>query len=76
MKSLHTILEADHSVSSKFTTLVLQDMIREHTNTVTDITSIFLKVSLKLAIPLIGSLAILSGLSLLDSTQVATQIMI
>lgn len=69
MISLHTILESNHSVSSKFSSMIIQDVIREHTNTVTDITSTIFKKIFKLSIPLIGSLAILCTLSLLDSNS-------
>lgn len=67
MISLQTILESNHSFSSKFTSMVIQNMIREHTNIITNISTIFLKTDLKLTIPLIESIAIFSGLSLYDS---------
>lgn len=75
MVTFHEILESNPLVSSKFTGLVLQDMIRDHSEITVDVTYKLLKTVFKLSLPLGVSLLSLLGLYLLqgDTVQLTTQ---
>jgi len=76
MVSLHNILDSNPVVGSKFSSLVLQDMIRDHSEVMVDVTYKLLKTVFKLSLPLGGSLLSLLGLYIFqgNSTQILSNI--
>jgi hypothetical protein len=56
LNTLHSILIDNPVVESKFSNIVLQDIIKNHTNEVIDVTWKFLRITCKLSMPLVGSI--------------------
>jgi hypothetical protein len=56
LNSLHTILKSNPVVEAKFSNIILQDIIKEHTEEVLDLTFYFIKCALRFSFPLAGSL--------------------
>jgi hypothetical protein len=61
LNTLHSILIDNPVVESKFSNIVLQDIIKNHTNEIADVTWQFLRKACKLSLPLAGSLLFIYG---------------
>lgn len=59
LKSLHQILNTNPLLEARFSQIVLQDIIKEHTEEVMEVTHPFIRLAAKLSLPLTGSLLFL-----------------
>jgi hypothetical protein len=64
--TLTKILSSKSELDNKFTSLIFQDMIRDHSENALDVTHNFIKSAIKFTIPLAASLLLLGGLSMKD----------
>lgn len=66
---LKNILASNPDVDTRFTSLVFQDIIREYSDNIFDVTHKFVKSALKFTLPLAGSLLLLGGLKFIRGRQ-------
>lgn len=59
MGVLHNILKSDEIAETRFSSVILQDIIKEHTQEVIDVTHPFIRLAAKISLPLTGSLLFL-----------------
>jgi hypothetical protein len=64
MAKLTNILASNSDVDSRFTSLVFQDMIRDHSENVLNLSHKFIKSAFKFTVPLAASVLLLGGLSM------------
>jgi hypothetical protein len=66
MATLTNILASNSDVDSRFTSLVFQDMIRDHSENVLNLSHKFIKSAFKFTVPLAASIFLLGGLSMIS----------
>jgi hypothetical protein len=76
MNTLHDILRSDHVVEARFVNIVLQDIIKSHTNEVIDVNLKFIKIAGKLSLPLAGCLLFVCISFLLDNGNPMSDILV
>ena len=67
---LHSILNYEPEVASRFSSMVIQDIIDSHSREVFELTEQFLKRTIKCSIPLTGLIIVLSVIFTVDPTQI------
>jgi hypothetical protein len=69
MATLKNLLASNSDVDSRFTSLVFQDMIRDHSENVLDLTHKFIKSAFKFTVPLAASIFLLGVVSMIGPSS-------
>lgn len=72
MKVLNSILNYEPEVSSKFSALIIKDMVNHHTNELIDITHKYIKSAIKLSLLLGSMIAIVLAISCIEGMGSST----